>query len=309
MEDEAKLQFFTGPLPGYEAGRRVPVNVMIAGADHLKSTLLSPPIPELRTTTSDTPLRNPQWGAPENRGEMVSDDALQVNAPNRELLRNLALGHSAKYCLHKIPPMRTKTCDFGVIGDGRSTTSSRQNNEHLAKAQANPSRLSIGRMSPFLDSPVHPDLQAWPIPKESNACVGREPFISQPEASGIMPAMVSEALPHGRRSRSVSISNPRLSSDSKTAILGRVSRPVISLTASCANKLEETSQQLVSQPSSPPSGILIDPNVPPVWKRGGPSFATVRSQSNQVVIPRRSSDGSRFDPDTFTLPFGVNKTG
>jgi hypothetical protein len=313
MEDEVKLQFFTGPLPGYEAGRRVPVNVTIADARNLKGTLLSPPIPELRTTTSDIPLQNPQWGGPEKRGEMGSNRVLQVAIPNRELSRNLTLGHSTKYCLEKSPPKRTTTCDFGVIGDGRSTASSQQKYGHPAQGQANPNRLSNDRMSPFLDSLVHLEHQAWPMPKETNAYVGRGSSTGQPEASGIMPATVSEALPHRRRSRSFSSSNPRLSSDSKTTTMRRVSRPVVSLTASCANQgLEETSQRLASQPSSPPARNSMDPNIPPVWKRGGPSITTICSQPNQDVTSKRNSDelfGSRFDPDTFTLPFGVNEPG
>lgn len=305
MEDEAKLQFFTSPLPGYEAGRRVPVNVVIAGAHEFKSTLLPPPFPELRTTTSDVPLRKPKWDSPEKCGEMASDRAMHVPLPARELSGRLALGNP--YSPVKIP-RSTTACNFGVIGDGRLQASSQQQNRHLVQIQATPDRQSLSQKSAFLDSLVHPNLPVWPNSKATDTYGDGESCISQCEDLGIVLASVPEVIPPVRRSRSFSNSNPSASSDSDSAFIRRVSRPVDSLTSLFANPhREENSQELVAQPKPPPATIL-NPSVPPIWKRGGPPFMAIRKNPNQEVTVKKSRDGlvgSRFDPESLTLPFGV----
>lgn len=304
MEDEAKLKFFTGTLPGHEAGRRVPVNVVIAGSHELKSTSLSPPFPKLRITTSDVSLRKSKWDGPERCSQMTLDWALRVPPPSHELSGNLVVGnpHSAMKT-----PRPTATSNFGVIGDGRFQASSHQKNRPLVQSQATPNGQSLGQKLTVLDSATQPNLQARPISKGAETCNGGESFISQCEDSDFLSASVPETTPPVRRSRSFSNSIPWASSESDSAYLRRVSKPVISLTASLASRdLEETSQPLAAQSRLQQARSALDPSVPPCWTRGGPPFTAIHSHQNQNVTAKQWLSGSRFDPESFTLPFGVS---
>lgn len=303
MEDEAKLQFFTHPLPGYEAGRRVPVNVTITGSAHeYKSTLLSPPLPELRSTTSDVPLRKPKWDSPEKRGKTASDRAMLVPHTSRELLGKMALENS--YSPVKIPRSPT-TSDFGVIGDGRSQASSQQQNRHLVPIQATLRGQSFSQKSAFLDPLVRRNLQTSPNSQAAKTYGDGESFICQCEDSDTMTALVPETIQPVRRSRSYSNSNPWASNESDSAFMRRVSRPVVPLTSSVVNPHpEEKSRELVTQSKSPTARIL-DHSVPPVWKRGGPPFTVIRENPNQKKSVSDGLFGSRFDPESFAFPTGV----
>lgn len=304
MEDEGKLQSFTRPLPGYEAGRRVPVNVTIpAGAHEYKSTLLSPPLPELRSTTSDLPLRKPKWNSPERRGKTASDRPMPVPPAGLESPGRMILGNS--YSPVKTPrsPM---TSDFGVIGDGRSQASSQRPDRHLLQIQATPKRQSSSQKSAFLDKIIHPNLQASQNSEAAYTHGDGESSIGQCEDSGIVSGSVSEAILPVRRSQSYCNFNPWASNESDSAHTRRVSRPVIPLTPPFVNSdPKETSQELVTQPQ-PSSLRILDPSIPPIWKRGGPPFRKIRENRNQK---KENSDdgllGSRFDPENFTLPYGV----
>ena len=303
MEDEAKLKFFTRPLPGYEAGRRVPVNVVISGGpNEFKSTLLSPPLPELRSTTSDVTLRKPRWDSPERRDKTASDRAMPAPSTNRELSGSMALGNS--FSLVDIP-RSPSTSDFGVIGDGRSQASSQQQNRHLVPIQSRPKNQSPRPMWSFLDPLVHPNLQASPNLKAAYAHGDAESSISQCEDSDIVTASILEAIPPVRRSRSYCNFNPWASDDSDFAVMRRVSRPVAPLTSSSVNlHPEETGDDFIAQPKLPPARILIT-SVPHIWKRGGPPYTAISGKRNPE---KKSSDGlssSRFDPESFTLPSGV----
>ncbi len=300
MEDEVKLQFFTGPLPGYEAGRRVPVNVVVGGAHENKSTLLPPPFPELRTTTSDVPLRKPKWASSEKHVEMPANRPLQVPISNSNPLRNLALQNSD--CRETTMPGGVTTSFHGVIGDGRSLASSLNNKGHLLKVQATPSRQSFSQTSLFSETSIHRSVQLSQLLKATDTHGFSDSSIGQHE--------VSETVPRVPRSRSFTYSNPSVLNDTDATVPRRVSKPVFSLTASLAKqRLDETTKQLAARPSPLPATATVNSIAPPVWKRGGLPFTAIPSKPSENVIPKNNSDGlfgSRFDPENFSLPFGVS---
>jgi hypothetical protein len=98
--------------------------------------------------------------------------------------------------------------------------------------------------------------------------------------------------------------------DTESTISKRVSKPVFSLTASLAKQsLDETTKQLAARPSPLPETTTVNSIVPPVWKRGGLPFTAIPSKKSENAIPKITSDGlfaSRFDPENFSLPFGVS---
>lgn len=105
------------------------MNVAIVGSHELESISLSPPIPELRTTTSDVSLRKSDWDGPERHGEMTLDWAVGSPRPSRELSASSVVGNHHS-------PMKTSrtiaTNNFGVIGDRRFRASAQQKNRLLA---------------------------------------------------------------------------------------------------------------------------------------------------------------------------------
>lgn len=309
MEDEAKLRFFTGPLPGWEAGRRVPVNVIIEGAREGRSTFLSPPLLQLRTTTSEVPLRKSNWDSDEKGGEMVLDRAMQVPLVHGHLPGNFA----HRYVPSPVEtPRNTTTSNFGVIGDGRYEASSLQKDRHLVPIQPKLDRQSSNQQSNFSSRVAHLNPQAPPKLKEDDTGSAGDPFISQDKNLGMMSAPISGLTPPNRRSQSFGSGNPWASSDSDSLVLRRVSKPVVSLTASFTKQqLEETRQPWTAQTRPSLARSTIDFSTSPLWKRKGPSLAEIRPRESQIVMMNTSPDGhfgSRFDPDTFSLPFGVSFT-
>lgn len=300
--DEAKLQFFTRPLPGYEAGRQVPVNVTITGGAHeRKSTLLSP-LSELRFTTSDVPLRKTKSDNSETGGIMASDQAMSVPFTSRKLSDAMTLGNS--YSHVKIPRSST-TNDFGVIGDGRSQASSQQQNRRLVQIQATPKRQPNSQMPASLESLAHPNLQASPNSKAADTDGDEELSDSKCEGLGTPSASAPEAIAPVRPSRSYSSSNPWASNNTDTVFLGRVSRPIDPLTSSSVNQIPEKNyKEMISQPKPPPARIL-NPSVPDIWRRGGSPFTALHENRNQENSISDGLLGSRFDPETFALPSGV----
>ena len=304
MEDEAKLESFTCPLPGYEAGRRVPVNVTIPGGAHeYKSTLLSPPLPELRSTTSDVPLRKPRWNSPERRGKTAPDRVMPFSPTGRKLSGKMALGNLPS---PMTSPTSPTTSDFGVIGDGRSQALSQQQNRHLMQTQATPKRQSSSLKSAFLDKNFHPNLQVSSTSQAAYTPAEGESSISQCKDSGIVTSSTPEAISPIRRSQSYCNSNPWASNEPDSAHMRRVSKPVVPLISSFVKPHpEETSQDLVTRQNPPPTRIL-DSSIPPIWRRGGPPFTVIRENWGQKAkSPDDMLLGSRFDPESFTLPYGV----
>ena len=307
MEDETRLQSFTRPLPGYEAGRRVSVNVTIPGGAHeYKGTLLSPPLLQLRSTTSDLTLRKPKWDSCERRGITASDFVMPVSAANFKLSGRMVSENSHSPVN---TPRSPATHDFGVIGDGRSQASSQQQSRHLPQTQATANGQSSSQNSAFVGNSIHPNIRFWSTSQALYIRGEVEPSISQYEDSSIVTASVSEAISPFRRSRSDCNSNPRASNEPDSAHTRRVSRPAVPLTLPLVNSgPEETSQELVTQQNPLPARIL-HPSIPPVWRRERPPLTAIRQNRGQKVEnPSYGLLGSRFDPDSFTLPFGVSSS-
>lgn len=305
MEDETRLQSFTRTLPGYEAGRRVSVNVTMPGDAHeYKSTLLSPPIPELRSTTSDLTLRKPKWTSCERRGKTTSDRVISISPASRKLSGTMVLENSHSPVE---TPRSPTTNDFGVIGDGRSLTSSQQQSRHLMQTQATPNRQSSSQVSAFLDKIMHPNIQFWPTSQAVYTHGEAEPSVSQWEDSSIVTGSVPEAIPPIRRSRSYCNPNLRVSNEPDSAHTRRVSRPVVPLTSSFVNSdPEEASQELVTQ-QNPPLARILNPSITPIWRRRGPPFTVIdKNRGQKGKNPDDGLLGYRFDPESFALPFGVS---
>lgn len=308
MEDEARLQSFTRPLPGYEAGRRVSVNVTIPGGAHeYKSTLLSPPLPQLRSTTSDLTLRKPQWDNGERRGITASDLVMPVSPTNCKLSGRMVWENSHSPVN---TPRSPTTHGFGVIGDGRSQASSQQQSQHLLQTQVTANRQSSSQKSAFLDNIIHPNVQSWPISQAFYTRGEVESSISsQYEDSSIVTGSVSDAISPIRRSRSDCNSNPWAPNEPDSAHTRRVSRPVVPLTLPfVSSDPEETSHEPITQWNSLPARIS-HPSIPPVWRRERPPLTVIRENRGQKVENLNDGlPGSRFDPDSFTLPFGVRSS-
>lgn len=298
MEDETRLRSFTSLLPGFEAGRRVSVNVTIPGGAHeYKSTLLSPPLPELRSTASDLTLRKPSWDSFERRGMTASDRVMPVSPATCKLTGRMILENS--HSPMKQP--RSPTINgFGVIGDGRSQASSQQQSRHSMQTQITANRQSPGQNSAFLENIIHPNLQFWPTPQPVYTRGKVESSVSQHEDSSIVTGSVSEAISPARRCRSYCTFDPQASNEHDSAHTRRVSRPAVPLTLSFASSdPEETSRELVTQQDPLPARIL-NPSMPPTWRRG-----RRENQGQKGGNPDDRLAGSRFDPESFTLPFGV----
>lgn len=280
------------------------MNVTIPGSAHeYKSTLLSPPLPELRSTTSDLPLRKPRWNSPERCDKTAPDRVTPVPPTSRKLLGRMALENVSSPVTTPTSPTAS---DLGAIGDGRSQALSQQQNRHLIQTQATPKRQSSSSKSAFLDNIFHPNLQVQPKSQAAYTQAEEESSISQCKDSGIVTSLMPEAISPIRRSRSYCNSNPWASNEPDPAHVRRVSKPVVPLTSSFVKPHpEKTSQDMVTRQNPSPTRIS-DPNIPPIWRRGGPPFTVIRENRGQKAKnPDDRLPGSRFDPESFTLPFGV----
>lgn len=315
LEDEQKLKFFTGPLPGWEGGRRVAVSLQaVNSSSRSKKSESNPstlqknncgagtrsdlPSRELRATASDLACQKPEWDESRKPRRLRSNHPLQVQATFNQLPRGAPIGDVFMDYPNSSSSSGTATKSFGAVGDGRFPTSAARipsSSGHTLQ-----SARDFGQPQSFRDGNCFNSLES-----ESHIGMSSKNEFSDNVRSSDASNSPFSAPKRSQRRRSYSNSDPPITQDTSSVIGRRVSRPVALESNTFETDLEQkqTQIQAIQRHVAADAGI-VNPRTPPVWKCQGSPFKFHSDEADNSLVP----PGFMFDPESFTLPFEVSWT-
>lgn len=322
LEDEQKLRSFTGQLPGWEGGRRVAVALHSVNTGSrnreldVNSSLLprTPlgsetrtdlPFRELRATTSDLEFRKPKWDKSRKPRGLHLSHPLQVQTTDDQLFQRDFIADTTMYYPKSSSSSNATTNSFGAVGDGRYSVSKSQlpaSSDLITQPAYSLEQLHSLRKgsqayaaeSPGTNSLIKSSLHNESLPKNG--------FADNAGSMGIRSPFIGMNKRPQRR-RSFSNSNTSTPKDAISVISRRVSRPVAPTKEVYEAHFEnERIQQLAAKRQHSTETETVHPRAPLIWKREGSTFRSKISAADQhLFIPE-----SRFDPESFALPYGVS---